>query len=123
MAKILLVEDDIFLIKMYQKKLELAGFEVIVAPNGEMGVAKMKEIKPDLVFMDIMMPKVNGLEAIELAKKDEEIKNIPIVVLSNLSSPTDLDIAKSKGAQKVIIKSEINPGDLVTTANEILKPK
>lgn len=121
MAKILIVEDDPFLLKMYVKKLQVEGFEVEIAKDGEEGLSKIKSFKPDLVLMDVMLPKLNGLEAIERAKADPEIKNIPILVLSNLSSSADTEAAVKKGAVGFLIKSDYTPSQVVGKVKEYLK--
>ena len=121
MAKVLIIEDDQFLSKMYLKKLGLAGFQVDCAYDGEEGLAKMKSVKPDFVIMDIMMPKLNGLDAISRAKADEEIKNIPILVLTNLANADDSSLAIEKGAAGYLIKSDFTPGEIVEKIKELLK--
>ncbi len=121
MSKILIVEDDQFYRKIYQKKFEIAGYEVEVGVNGEEGLALMKSFQPDLVFMDLMMPKMDGFAAIEKAKADDTIKNIPIVVLTNLSTSDDAEKVKGKGALDIIVKSNVEPQEVVDKAKEILK--
>lgn len=113
MAKILIVEDDPFLLKMYTKKLQVAGFDVETAGDGEEGLAKLKSFKPDLALMDVMLPKLNGIEAIEMAKNDPAIKDIPILVLSNLSSSVDSETAVKKGAIGYLIKSDYTPSQVI----------
>lgn len=121
MAKILIVEDDPFLLKMYSKKLQVEGFEVEIAKDGEEGLIKIKSFLPDLVLMDLMLPKLNGLEAIEKAKSDPATKNIPILVLSNLSATTDTEEAVKKGAIGYLIKSDYTPSQVIDKIKEILK--
>lgn len=120
MAKILIIEDDEFYRKIYKKKFELSGYEVDVAVNGEEGLAKMSSFLPDLVFMDLMMPKMDGFTAIEKAKADERIKNIPIIVLTNLSTSEDAAKVKGKGAVDVIVKSNVEPQEVVDRAKQLL---
>lgn len=121
MTKVLIVEDDAFLIKMYHKKLEIAGFEVQTAEDGAAGLEKMRSFKPDLVLMDIMMPKLNGIEAIEKAKADSAISNIPILVLTNLSTSVDAQTAVKKGAVGFLVKSDVTPSQVITKVKQILK--
>lgn len=121
MAKILIVEDDPFLLKMYIKKLQVEGFEVETAKDGEDGLAKIKSFLPDLVLMDIMLPKLSGLEAIEKAKADPLIKNIPILVLSNLSASADTETAVKKGAVGYLIKSDYTPSQVIDKIKQFLK--
>lgn len=120
MAKILIVEDDPFLLKMYSKKLQIEGFEVEIAKDGEEGLIKLKSFKPDLVLMDVMLPKLNGIEAIEMAKADPTTKNIPILVLSNLSSTVDSETAVKKGAVGYLIKSDFTPSQVIEKIKEYL---
>ncbi len=120
MTKILIVEDDPFLQKMYNKKFQVAGFIVETASNGEEGLSKMKSFAPDLVVMDVMMPKLNGLEAIDKAKADEDLKKIPILVLTNLSSTEDAETAVKKGAIGYLVKSEYTPSQVVEKIKEAL---
>lgn len=120
MSKLLIVEDDPFLSKMYSKKFQIAGYEVDVAQNGLEALIKVKEFKPDLVLMDILMPKMNGMEALDKLKSNEETKDIPVIMLTNLSTTDDAETAIKKGAAKYIIKSEVTPAQVVKAAAEIL---
>jgi len=121
MAKILIVEDDLFISKMYKKKFEIKGHQVDTAADGKDGLDKMTTFAPDLVLMDIMMPKMNGLEALDAAKKDEKLKNIPVMILTNLSTTDDAEASMKKGAIKFIIKSEVTPAQVVAEAEKFLK--
>lgn len=120
MSKVLIVEDDPFLLKMYQKKFEIAGFEVQIAADGEEGLSKIKSFLPNIVLMDIMMPKLNGLEVVAKAKADPSLKSIPIIVLTNLSSSTDAKTAVEKGAVAYLVKSDYTPSQVVAKVKEIL---
>lgn len=117
--KILIVEDDQFISKMYKKKFEVAGHEVQVAGDGEEGVTKTKAFKPNVILMDIMMPKMNGLEALDIIKKDAELKAIPVIILTNLSTTDDAETAMKKGAAKYIIKSDVTPSQVVAEAEKL----
>lgn len=121
MPRILIVEDDSFLLKMYSKKLQVEGYEVETAMDGEEGLQKIKSFLPNLVLMDLMLPKLNGLEAIEKAKADPAIRNIPILVLSNLSVTADTEEAVKKGAVGYLIKSDYTPSQVIDKIKEILK--
>jgi CheY-like chemotaxis protein len=120
MTKVLIVEDDVFLRKMYTKKFQVNGFEIETASNGQEGLQKMSSFSPDIVLMDVMMPKLNGIEAIEKAKADENLKHIPILVLTNLSSAEDADTAVKKGAKAYLIKSEHTPTQIVEKVKKYL---
>ncbi|TSC66407.1 MAG: sensory box histidine kinase/response regulator [Microgenomates group bacterium Gr01-1014_80] len=121
--KILIVEDDSFLLKMYSKKFELDGFEVQTAADGAEGLEKMKSFQPNLVLMDIMMPKMSGLEAMDKARQDPTTKNIPVLVLTNLSTTDDAEAAVKKGAVGFLVKSDVTPSQVLSKAKEILAKK
>lgn len=120
MSKVLIVEDDQFLSKMYAKKFQIAGYEVQLAGDGVEGLSKMRMFKPDLVLMDIMMPKLNGLDAISQAKADQMIKAIPIIVLTNLSNTDDAAEAVKRGAIGYLVKSDYTPTQVVDKVREQL---
>ncbi len=120
MTKVLLVEDDQFLLKMYQKKFEVEGFEVTVAQDGEEGIEKAKSSIPDIIMMDIMMPKLGGIEALAILKSDPNLKNVPVIILTNLSSTGDADEAIKKGAVDYLVKSDYTPTQVVDKAKKVL---
>lgn len=121
MKKILIVEDDPIMLKIYNKKLELEGFQVETAQDGLDGLNKIKSVLPDLVIMDVMLPKLNGIEAMEKAKADPAIAKIPFLVLSNLSTTDDAQEALQKGAAAFLVKSDVTPSQVVAKVKEILK--
>jgi CheY-like chemotaxis protein len=98
-----------------QRKLSREGYEVFVARDGEEGLKKMREMdpKPDLVLLDIIMPKMGGFEVMEEMKKDESLKNIPVIVISNSGQPVELDRAKKLGAKDWLIKTEFDPNEVL----------
>ena len=120
MTKILIVEDDPLMSRMYQKIFKFEGFDVDFASDGEEGLEKIRATKPTLVLLDIMMPKMNGLEVLEKIKLDPETKAIPIIMLTNLAGTQDAEAALAKGAVKYIIKSENEPKTVVGMVKEIL---
>lgn len=120
MTKILIVEDDPLMSRMYQKIFKFEGFDVDFATNGEEGLEKVRLTKPTLVLLDIMMPKMNGLEVLDKLKLDPETKGIPVVMLTNLAGTQDAEAALAKGAVKYIIKSENEPKQVVAMVKEIL---
>src|SRR3990172_8234903 len=109
MAKILIVEDDPLMSRMYQKIFTFEKYEVEMAGDGEEGLEKVRKIKPALVLLDIMMPKMNGLQVLEKLKSDPETKAIPVVILTNLAGQQDAEKALSEGAVKYIVISEYDP--------------
>jgi len=102
--KILLVDDEYFLLEILKDRLEFHGYETVTASNGKEGVEKAVAEKPDLIFMDIMMPEMDGLEATRLIRANADTKNIPIICLTALGRPSDLENAKSNGANDYMIK-------------------
>jgi len=120
MAKVLIVEDDPLMSRMYQKIFTFEGYEVNMAGDGQEGLDKARSDKPTIILMDIMMPKMNGLEALEKLKADPETKTIPVIMLTNLAGQQDAENALSKGAIKYIVKSEYEPKQVTNMVKEIL---
>lgn len=120
MAKILIVEDDPLIVRLYEKAFTFEKYEVETALNGQEGLAKVKSGKPTLILLDIMMPKMNGLEVLENLKKDPKTKSIPVVILTNLADQHDAEVALSKGAVKYIVKSEHEPKEVVDIVKGVL---
>lgn len=103
--KILIVEDDTFLVKMYLERLQDEGFAVAVASNGEEGLQKVETEKPDLILLDMIVPKMNGFDFLKNIKKDEQAKNIPVLILSNLGQDQDVKLGKELGAVDYLVKT------------------
>ena len=106
--KILVAEDDKFLVKIYQTKLAEQGYEVVIAMDGEDALAKVESEKPDLLILDLIMPKKNGFDVLEEMKQKEELKSIPVVVLSNLGQESDVERVMQAGAVDYIIKANFS---------------
>lgn len=111
--KILLVEDDKYISRAYKDGLERAGFEVITAADGLVGVKKAKEENPDLILLDLILPAKNGFEVLEEIKMDEAAGNIPVVILSNLGQDSDVDKGNALGAEDYLIKSNYSMKEVV----------
>jgi CheY-like chemotaxis protein len=121
MAKILIIEDDPLINKMYSEKLARDGYEVSVAANGKIGLEEMKANRPDLIILDIMMPEMSGTEVITQMKQDQNLEKIPIIVLSNLTEGPDIEAAKKMGIAEYLIKSNLDPEDVSRTIKKYLK--
>ena len=122
MAKLLLVDDDSLLVRMYQTKLEGEGHQVETADNGLAMFEKLGEYKPDLVLLDVMMPQMNGLEALTKLKNTPSLKSIPVIMLTNVgSSEEDSRQALELGAVSYLVKSDYTPKEVVQKVKEILK--
>lgn len=113
MAKILIVEDEEIILGLLKRKLEKEGYEVFIARNGEEGINKIKEIKPDLLLLDIVMPKKGGFEVMEYMRKSKEFKDTPVIVVSNSGQPVELDRARKLGATDWLIKTEFDPQEVI----------
>ncbi len=103
--KILLIEDDIFYQKFYSTKLTEKGFEVFVASDGEEGLQKVTEVKPNIVLLDIIMPKKDGFEVLEAMGKNGTLQTTPVLVFSSLGEDQDVQKALSLGATGYVNKS------------------
>jgi CheY-like chemotaxis protein len=111
--KIILVEDEEVLINVLSKKLIKEGYEVTIARNGLEGLEFMRKDKPDLVLLDIVMPKMGGFEVMEEMNKDENLKDISVIIISNSGQPVELDRAKELGAKDWLIKTDFDPQEVV----------
>lgn len=120
--KIALIEDDANIRDMYRMKLELSGYDVLTAEDGKEAVELVKKENPDLVFLDILLPKKDGFEVLKEIKssKSEEIKSIPVIMLSNLSSKEDVDEAKKLGASDYFVKAKTSPKEVAEKVGEFL---
>ncbi len=121
MAKILLVDDDPLLVRMYQTKFQNDGFTVATSSDGVDALKKVTEFLPDVVLLDIMMPKINGLEVLTELKKNSVTNKIPVILLTNLgSSQEDTDRGLELGAVAYIVKAGNRPSVVVEKVKEVL---
>ncbi|MDD5110592.1 MAG: response regulator [Patescibacteria group bacterium] len=119
--KILIVEDEPNLLELYRLALERDGFEVFTASNGEAGLMLVRGNAPDLVLLDILMPKVDGYEMLKRLKEDAKAKNIPVVIFSNLSQKEEIEKGLKLGAQDFIIKTSVTPREMVEKVKQWVK--
>ncbi|MEI6237571.1 MAG: response regulator [Candidatus Saccharibacteria bacterium] len=120
MKKVLLIEDDPLIYRLYKKLFKLEKFEIEIAENGQLGLDKLQTFKPDIILMDVMMPTMNGIEMLTKLKSDPETKDIPVIVLTNMSDFTVTNMALSRGAALCIIKSETEPSEVVESVKAVL---
>lgn len=118
--KILVVEDEAVLQQSLSEFLSGEGFEVILASDGEEAIETTKKKRPDLVLLDIILPKKDGYEVLAELKSDEKTKNIPVVLLTNLESAEDIQKAIDKGATTYLVKSSYKLEDISKKLKEIL---
>jgi len=119
--RILLVEDDRFLRKAAEATLRRNGFVVRTAVDGEEALQRIQEEAPDLVLLDLIMPKLQGFEVLRILKQDPATRQIPVVVLSNLGQEGDVQQALQGGAIAYLIKANLSLQDLVTHVQKILQ--
>ena len=122
MEKILLIEDDKFLRELIIQKLGKEGYEVVEAAEGETGLAKMKEEKPNLVLLDLILPGIDGFEVLSRIKKDPSLVQIPVIILSNLGQRDDMEKGIALGARDYLIKAHFTPGEIVEKIRATLQP-
>lgn len=120
---VLIVEDDQFLRNLCVRKLQKEKFNVLYAVDGEEGLKKIQEQKPDLVLLDILLPGLNGFDIVGAVKNNPEIAHIPIILLSNLGDKSDVDKGLGLGAEDYLIKAHFTPGEIVEKVREWLNKK
>jgi len=118
--KILLVEDDKFLSEMYSTKLTESGFDIETAFDGEEGLKKANEFQPDLILLDIVLPKKDGFEVLKELKAKEALKKIFVIALTNLGQKEEVQKGFDLGANDYIIKAHFTPTEVVAKAKKLL---
>lgn len=117
--KILMMEEDRFLRKIYKNKFSKEGFEFIEATNGQEGLNKVIFEKPDIVLLDLILPRKSGFDVLIEMKRKKETRDIPVIIFSNLCQESDVKRGLSLGAQEYLIKSEISLSDVVDKVKEL----
>lgn len=113
MKRILLVEDDDALANVYLSRLEIEGFEVRRVANGEDALATTLNFKPDLILLDVMMPKVSGFDVLDILRNTPETSNVKIIMLTALSQDSDKDKAEALGVDDYLVKSQVVITDVI----------
>ena len=111
--KIIILEDDKFLLKAYEIKFKQSDFDVILATDGISGFELVEKEKPSLIILDLMLPRMNGFEFLKKIKSDEKLKNIPIIVVSNLGQKNDCEKAIKLGAKEFLIKTNYSLEEII----------
>ncbi len=119
-TRILIAEDDPMMARLYEKVFNFEGYQVQMAVDGQDALDKARENPPTLMILDVMMPRLNGLAALEQVKADPKLKATPVIMLTNLAGQQDAESAIAKGAVKYIIKSEHDPKDVASIVKEVL---
>lgn len=117
---ILLIEDDPFLLSMYSTKFELEKFKVVTADDGEKGAKTVQKLLPDIILLDILMPKMDGFQVLEKIKANPSTKNIPVILLTNLNQQEDVERGMELGANDFLIKAHFMPSEVVDKIKKLL---
>ncbi len=120
MKKVLIIEDDGFLQELEASKLKKSSYDVIAASTGDEGMEKIHEEGVSLILLDLVLPRFDGFEILKKIRETEKLKNIPVIVFSNLSEDKDIEKAKSLGATDFLVKSNFTLDELVERINKIL---
>ncbi|MBI4836957.1 MAG: response regulator [Candidatus Portnoybacteria bacterium] len=120
MKKILITEDEPGLLEMYKLYFERAGYKVIDAADGKIGVSFVKKEKPDLILLDILMPQIDGWTVLKELKNDPETKTILIVIFSNLAQNEEIQRGLAMGADQYLVKSALTPKELLAKVQSLL---
>lgn len=118
MAKVLLIEDDLNLQEIYKARLAADGHEVSVSADGEEGLATAVKVKPDVILLDIMMPKISGFDVLDIIRQTPEIRDTKVIILTALSQEGDRERGEKLGADKYLVKSQITLEDVVAAVGE-----
>lgn len=119
--KILIVEDDKFLRELISQKLTKEEYDISEAVDGEEGIKKIKEEKPELVLLDLILPGIDGFEVLSRMKEDPSVSSIPVIILSNLGQKEDVEKGLKLGANDYLIKAHFTPGEIIEKIKTILK--
>ncbi|MBZ1356315.1 MAG: response regulator [Candidatus Nealsonbacteria bacterium] len=120
MQKILFIEDESALQRTLGKKLELAGYTIIEAMDGEKGIELAKSEKPDLILLDLILPKKNGFDVLKEIRSFEKTKNIPVIILTNLDGTKEVEKALEFGATTYLVKINYSLEDVIEKIGKIL---
>ena len=123
MAHVVLIEDDPFLGSIASEKVRDAGYKLTFYTTAEEALKKLEENQPDIILLDIVLPKMDGYEFLKIVKNNEKLKSIPIIILSNLGSQDEIDKGLQLGAISYLVKSNITPDDIVAKVTEVLPKK
>jgi CheY-like chemotaxis protein len=120
MKTIFLVEDDAVVVKVYGAKFEREGFRVEVAEDGLVAMKTLAAVKPDIVVLDLMMPKLNGVDVLKYIRSTPVLKATPVIILSNAHMTNLAQEAAAVGAERALLKSSCTPGILLKVINDLL---
>ncbi|OGZ18949.1 MAG: hypothetical protein A2175_01280 [Candidatus Nealsonbacteria bacterium RBG_13_42_11] len=122
MKRILFIEDESAIQKTFGEVLSQEGYEIISALDGEIGLRLAKTKKPDLILLDLILPKMNGFDVLKHLKEDQETKDIPVIVLTNLEGIKDVDAVLQMGAKTYLVKTQYTLEEVVEKIKKTLQP-
>jgi CheY-like chemotaxis protein len=122
MARFFMAEDDPLMSRMYERAFRFGGHDLTIVSNGEDALAQLSVMdpKPDIIMLDVMMPKMSGFDVLRKIKENESLKNIPVILLSNLSGQQDAEKGIALGAKEYLVKSQYNPKQIVAKIEELI---
>lgn len=120
MNKILIIEDEEVLLNVLKNKLEKEGFDIFIAEDGEEGLKKIESEKPDLVLLDILMPKMNGMKVLRSLKEKGILPSLPVIIVSNSGQPVEIEKAEEFGIRDYLVKAEFDPQEVVDKIRKYL---
>ena len=120
MKKVLIVEDDQLIFSILSRELSEAGFQVSNAFDGDQAIIVTKDERPDLVLLDVLLPRKSGFEVLQTLKSDSSLAQIPVIILSNLGQPDDIEKGRSLGAVDYLVKVEFEPKQIVSKVRTLL---
>jgi DNA-binding response OmpR family regulator len=118
--KVLLIEDDHVLAGIYATKLEQLGYEYKIAEDGEAGIKAVYDFMPDIILLDIILPKQDGFTVLEILKSNEQTKDIPVILLTNLGQDDDIERGLALGANSYLVKTQCTPSQAVDEIKKVL---
>ena len=123
MSTLFIAEDDPLMSRMYERAFKLGGHELSMAGDGEEALAALEKMdpKPNIILLDVMMPKMSGFDVLRKIKTDEKLKNIPVILLTNLAGQADAEKGLELGAVLYLVKSQYDPKQVVAKVEEIIK--
>jgi DNA-binding response OmpR family regulator len=121
LKRIVIIEDNAMAANIYQSTLSRQGFSVEVATDGELGLAAVVGSPPDLILLDLMLPKIDGAELLRRIRATETLATVPIIVISNAYTPARLDSIREAGATKIVSKANMSPKQLVSIVGEFIQ--
>ena len=119
--KLLVVDDDEILLDMYKERLQMSGYDVTAVTNGSAALKQVEKLMPDVILLDIMMPKISGFDVLKKLKDNDKTKNIPVIILTALSQENNRKQGMQMGASDFIIKAETMPKDVVAKIEKFIK--